>query len=211
MKRIGNLFDKIATLDNFYRAVSEYESDKKNRRKVIEFNKNLDKNIQDIYTRFKNGTWTPLPFRTKVIYEHGKRRELSIYPMEEHIVEWAILLWIEKPLCDSYIRNSFACVRGRGQTDFLHRLYHELYTNPEGTKYAVQLDAHHYFPNIDLEILKSRLHEKIKDKKVLDVLYKILDNHPGGLVLGTKLSQIEGNFYLARFDHEMIRLFDING
>lgn len=210
MKRKGELFKRIATLENFYSAVSEYESDKMKRRKVIKFNKDLAKNVADLYERFKNGTWSPLSYKNKIIYEHGKKRELSIYPIEEHVVEWAILLWIEDLLCGTYIRNSFACVRGRGQTDFVKRLYHELYTDKEGTRYGVQIDVHHYFPSINLDILKKRLSDKIKDKELLEYLYMILDNHPGGLVLGTKLSQIEGNFYLAKFDHDMINLFDLN-
>jgi hypothetical protein len=42
---------------------------------------------------------------------------------------------------------------------------------------------------------------KIKDKRVLALLYEIVDSVPSGIPIGNYLSQFFANIYLTRFDH----------
>lgn len=209
MKRIGNLTPVIETPDNFLRAEEGYAHDKRSRRKVKKFEQDLDGNLSSMLMTLKNGTWKTSEYHDKFVVENGKQRKLCIYPMPEHVMEWAHTLHIEKPLTDTYVRSSCSCVQGRGQNDFIRLVYHDLYTDYEGTHYFVQLDAHHFFPNIDHNIMEQRLARKIKDKKVLAFLYGTIEHYCNGIVLGTKLSQIEGNFYLVPFDYLAMSLFGI--
>ena len=78
-----------------------------------------------------------------------------------------------------------------------------------GTYYFVQLDAHHYFQHILHQLMKDRIRTKIKDPKLLAFLDEFIDSYYQGLPLGVKLSQILANFFLAKFDHDVIRIFDI--
>ena len=55
--------------------------------------------------------------------------------------------------------------------------------------------------NIDHDILKAKFNKKIKDKKMLDLLYKIIDITETGLPIGFYTSQWFANFYLMDFDH----------
>ena len=52
-------------------------------------------------------------------------------------------------------------------------------------------------------ILKNLLRKKFKDKRLLDLLFMIIDSYPGekGIPIGSYLSQYLANFYLAYFDH----------
>lgn len=209
MKRIGNISPKVETADNIRLAEDNYARGKHKRHKVVRYERNLEDNLSSLLVSLTNGTWKPEPYQDKVIVEHGKTRKLCIYPAAEHVAEWAYVQLLENPLTDTYIRNSCSCVQGRGQNDFVRQVYHDLWNDYDGTYYYVQLDAHHFFPNIDHGILKTLLERKVKDKKTLAFLFQTIDNYPNGIVLGTKLSQIEGNFYLARFDHKAMRLFDI--
>ena len=72
-----------------------------------------------------------------------------------------------------------------------------------------QLDIHHYFPNINHDIMKRRYRDKIKDPKLLHFLDEFVDSSPQGLVLGVKLSQLLSGLYLAPFDRLALRCFDI--
>lgn len=209
VKTIKNISSKIRTLDNFRLAEDGYASDKRNRRKVKKFERDLDGNLTDMLTALKDDKWQPLEYHDKYVVENKKVRKLAIYPMPEHVMEWTHNLHLEKPLTDTYIRHSCSCVKGRGQNDFINLIYHDLQRDYVGTYYFVQLDAHHFFPNICHEILKDRLAKKIKDKQVLNFLYRTIDNYNNGIVLGTKLSQIEGNFYLVPFDYDALRFFGI--
>jgi hypothetical protein len=73
--------------------------------------------------------------------------------------------------------------------------------DPDGTRYGVQLDAHHYFQRIDHRIMEDILERKVRDERLMRLLRIILQSFQNGLVLGTKLSQIEANYQLSPFYH----------
>ena len=209
MKTIHNISEKVATPKNFMKGYANYVDGKPYRTDIREYNKNLAANIKTQIRAFETGTWEVPPYEERVIREHGKQRRLGIYPCQEHVMEWAMLNYIEMPLTDSYIRNSCSCVKGRGQTDFVDILSRYLRNDVDGTWYGVQLDIHHYFQWIDHTLLMMGLERKIRDEVVLRMLGIILDSYPNGLVLGTKLSQIEANFFLAPFDHDAATLWGV--
>ena len=211
MKTIKKISDRIATTDNFIEGYRNYVSNKPYRTDIRAYESNLAANIKTQIRAFKTGEWVVPEYEDRLIKEHGKQRRLGIYPCEEHVMEWAMLNHLEKPLTDSYIRNSCSCVKGRGQTDFVDILSSYLRNDVEGTWYGVQLDVHHYFQWIDHTLLMMGLERKIRDEVVLRMLGIILDSFPNGLVLGTKLSQIEANFFLAPFDHAAYTLWGVKG
>ena len=211
MKTIRNISERIATTDNFIAGYRNYVTDKPYRSDIKAYESNLAANVKTQIRAFRTGEWKVPEYEDRLIREHGKQRRLGVYPCEEHVMEWAMLNYLEKPLTDSYIRNSCSCVRGRGQTDFVDILSSYLRNDVEGTWYGVQLDIHHYFQWIDHTLLMMGLERKIRDEVVLRMLGIIMDSFPNGLVLGTKLSQIEANFFLVPFDHDAATLWGVKG
>jgi len=209
MKTIRNKSDDIATVGNFIKAYKNYVSDKPYRADIRRYESNLAANIKTQIRAFMTGEWQVSPYEDRVITEHGKQRRLGVYPCEEHVMEWAMLNYLEMPLTDSYIRNSCSCVRGRGQTDFVDIISGYMRRDVEGTWYGVQLDVHHYFQWIDHTLLMQGLERKIRDEVILRMLGIILDSFPNGLVLGTKLSQIQANFFLMPFDQASRTLWGV--
>ena len=70
------------------------------------------------------------------------------------------------------------------------------------------MDITKFYPSIDHNILKSIISRKIKDTKVLEILYEIIDSVNGingiygkGVPIGNYLSQYFANLYLTGFDH----------
>ena len=72
-------------------------------------------------------------------------------------------------------------------------------------KYYLKTDISKYFPSIPHDIIKSKLAEKIRDKKFLKLLYDIIDvtGTDRGLPIGFFTSQWFANWYLTDFDHFM--------
>ena len=62
-------------------------------------------------------------------------------------------------------------------------------------------DIHHFYPSVNQEILISLIKKKIKDKKVIDLLIRIIRSFKEGLPIGYHSSQYFGNFYLSYLDH----------
>lgn len=101
-------------------------------------------------------------------------------------MQWAACLHVEPLLCNTFIRKSCSCVKGRGTHDFINLLRKDL-QDYEGTYYFVQLDAHHFFLSIKHDLMKERLRAKIKDKKLLAFLDEFIDSYYQGMPLGVKI------------------------
>lgn len=140
------------------------------------------------------------PYTYKEVWE-PKHRMVAKAEVRDHVMLRAVTDPIEDALVAAMYPGSYSCVKGRGTHAFMHALERELWRYPaEETRYFVQMDVHHYFPNIDHEVMKERLRRKVKDRQVLRVLFRYIDSYPDGLPLGVKCSQMLANLYLTPFD-----------
>ena len=208
-RTLKHISEKVETLENARRAFRLYSKHKRGREKVRRYEKHLESHLKTLVNELRSGEWTTPEYSTCEIQEH-KKRILSKLPVRAHVAQWAYLYYIEKPLCDTYIRQSCSCVKGRGTHDFIKMLYHRLYTDTNSTLYFVQLDAHHYFQNIEKQLMKDKVAKKIRDGKALDFIYEFIHSHLQGLPLGQKISQILANFFLFDFDHSAKECFGID-
>ena len=209
MKRKGFISKNIETKENFKTAFDGFADGKHKRSAVRKFEANLDDNLNRLLREYVNGTWHTSEYIDEVIHE-VKRRTISKVPVDDHVIQWAACNFVEPILTNTYIRNSCSCVKGRGTHDFNKLLAKDLYLNPEDTYYFVQLDAHHFFQSISHVLMKERIRTKIKDPKLLAFLDEFISSYKQGLPLGVKISQILANFFLAKFDHDAMKLFCIN-
>ena len=208
MKRRGFISPRIETKPNFERAFEGFADGKHKRAAVRKFEADLENNLNMLLEAYATGTWKTSDYSDEIIHEH-KTRTISKLPVIDHVMQWAPLLQIEDFLCSTYIRKSCSCVKKRGTHDFVNLLRKDL-GDYKGTYYYVQIDIHHFFPRIPHDIVKGRIREKIKDPKLLAFLDEFIDSYYQGLPLGVKISQILANFLLAKFDHQVIRVFDID-
>lgn len=175
---------------------------------VRRFAADLEANLMELLVEYRDGSGHTSEYRDEEIFE-PKRRIVSKLPVRDHVRQWAPLLQTERLFTDTFIRRSCSCVKGRGTHDFINLLRKELYSDPDGTWFFVQLDAHHYFQNIAHFLMKERVRSKIKDPKLLRFLDEFIDSFRQGLPLGVKISQILANFFLAKFDHDAVGVFGI--
>lgn len=75
-----------------------------------------------------------------------------------------------------FIKDTYASIEGRGIHRGLKRVRGAL-KDIENTTYCLKLDIHKFYPSIDQEILKRKLLRKFKDKKLLSLLFTIIDSH----------------------------------
>lgn len=210
MKRRGYISPRIETIENYEAAFRGFAENKERRDNVQRFAVDLAANLMELMVEYRDGTGRTSEYQDEEIFE-PKRRIVSKLPVRDHVRQWAPLLQTERLFTDTFIRRSCSCVKGRGTHDFINLLRKDLYADPEGTWYFVQLDAHHYFQNIAHFLMKERVRTKIKDPKLLRFLDEFIDSFRQGLPLGVKISQILANFFLAKFDHDAIGIFGIAG
>lgn len=200
MKRIGNLYDKIANVNNLYLAEKKARRGKGGRDEIMKFVEKLDDNIMLLNKELADGSYRTGKYYHFTIYE-PKSRFISRLPYRDRVVHHAILNVMESFFVKSFISSSYSCIKGRG----IHKCLRDLKSylcNREGTKYCLKLDIRKFYPSVDHDVLKELLRKKIKDPELLLLLDDIIDSIVG-LPLGSYTSQWLGNFYLNEFDHWM--------
>ena len=199
MKRKGNLFNEIISIDNLMLADTKASKGKSKQLSVINHNKNKEVNILQIYEMLKNKTYRTSPYTMFTIYE-PKERLISRLPyFPDRIVHHAIMNVLEPIFISSLTADTFSCIKNRGIHAAAEGVKKAL-MDKDNTLYCLKLDVRKFYPSIDHDILKMVLRRKFKDEDLLWLLDDIIDSAPG-VPIGNYLSQYFANFYLSGFDH----------
>lgn len=212
MKRVGNLFDKICNIENIRIADKNARKGKSKIKKHIRrHDRNAEKENNRLLNLLKSGKYKTSKYINQVIYE-PKRRVISKLPYyPDRIAQHAIMNVLKPIFISWFIKYTYANIQGRGIHSCLKDVQTVLRKHPEETKYCLKLDIKKYYPNINHDILKHVLANKIKDNKCLDLLYGIIDSFRNdsedkygegatGLPLGNFTSGYFANIYLMYFD-----------
>jgi retron-type reverse transcriptase len=201
MKRIGNLYEKISSLDNLRLADQKARRGKLRTYGVRRHDLCRDENIYALREALKNKTFETSHYDIfRMITDNGKEREIYRLPyFPDRIVHHAIMNIMEPIWMSTFTADTYSCIKGRGIHGAAKKLRRDL-RDTEKTKYCLKLDIRKFYPSVNHSILKTILRRKIKDGDLLALLDKIIDSAPG-LPIGNYLSQFFANLYLSKFDH----------
>lgn len=203
MKRYGNLFQDIISLENLSIAFDKAARNKKWRNSVISAYEHKEEIIQGIRNSLLNKTYKTSEYITKTIYE-PKERLIYILPFApDRVVHHAVMNILEPILDKKLIYDTYSCRKGKGQLRASDRClsYCKKY------KYCLQLDISKFYPSINHLRLKQILRCIFKDKDLLWLLDEIIDSThtPTNVPIGNYLSQWFGNIYLNTLDRFCIK------
>lgn len=223
MKRIGNIWDSMLEETNGINAVIEGTRKKRKSREIKkllydEEAVNEVKNrwhrvnpekaaeyVQPIIEELRNGTWKHSSPRCKRqfcksrTHTGGKWRELYITNLKDHTVAHMVMNVTEKAFLKGMHPGCCGSVPGRGIRYALKRIRNWMQHDKQ-CRYFVKLDIRHFFDNINGDVLKKKLAEKIKDKDVLQVFGLIIDSAPVACPVGYYTSPWLANLYLEKLD-----------
>lgn len=202
MKRIGHLHEKICTLQNVYAADLKARKNKKKHCGIKKHDKNQLQENEQLVRNMKDLTYHTSKYTTFKVYEPKERIifRLPYYP--DRITHHAIMNVLEPIFVDTFIDQTYACIKHRGIRKLSKDIQKALKDHPNETKYCLKLDIKKFYPSVDHAILYELLKHKIKDKQLLLLLHEII-NSADGVPIGNYLSQYFANFYLSYFDHWM--------
>lgn len=199
MKRKGNLFHQITSIENLTIADDKAQKGKYSQYGVQLHNRNKEANIKLLHERLITKTYQTSPYDIFKIYEPKEREVYRLPYFPDRITHHAIMNVLEPVLVASFTADTYSCIKGRG----IHKLQRKLQADLKdtaGTTYCLKLDIKKFYPSIDHNVLKGLLRKKIKDEDLQWLLDEIIDSAPG-LPIGNYLSQYFANFYLSYFDH----------
>lgn len=200
MKRVGNLMERIASMDNLQEAFLRAARGKNHRSAVIQFRQNLDSNLLTMRRQLLNGTFQFGKAHYFTIYD-PKKRTICAASFPERVAFHAMMR-ICHPVFDNYqIYDSYASRKGKGTYKALERAC----TMSGRYSWFVKLDVRRYFDSIDHEVLFRQLCCLFKDRQLLGYFRSLVDGYNVtegcGLPIGNLTSQYFANHYLAKADH----------
>jgi RNA-directed DNA polymerase len=198
MKRTGNLFDNIVSLENLRAAHHRARRGKAHYREVREVNANEEALLQALHERLTSGAFTTSAYRVEERFDGRKLRtihKLPYYP--DRIVQHALCAVCAPAWERSLIRDTFQSLPGRGTSDARERLTRAV--RQDKPRYALKLDVSKYYPSVNNERMKAVVRRTVKCPRTLALIDDIIDSAQG-LPIGNYTSQIFGNLYLAELD-----------
>ena len=172
MKRYRNLYG--VSIDDINEVYKEVRKNVRNKNKIYKFENYYSLNISKIKEVFDSGNYIPGKYNIFLIREPKYRIIMSQNIFDKvinHIVARKFLYFLDSVLIDSNV----ATRKNKGTSlgvKFIRKYLNEL----DGEIYALKFDLSKYFYNIDHEILTNLLKKKIKDKRVIDILIKIINS-----------------------------------
>lgn len=199
MKRYGNLFEQIISVENLRLADSKARKGKLKSYGVLHHDKNRERNILRLHEMLKEKSFKTSAYDIFKIYEPKERDIYRLPYFPDRIVHHAIMNILEPVWLSVFTSDTYSCIKGRGIHATLKNVKRAL-IDKENTTYCLKVDIKKYYPSIDHEILKQIIRRKIKCADTLELLDQIIDSAPG-VPIGNYLSQYFANLYLAYFDH----------
>jgi retron-type reverse transcriptase len=200
MKRHGNLFEKICSIENLSLADCRARLGKKCKAEIQSFDLNRDQLLLKLQLSLINKTFKTSNYHIfKKVVDNGKEREiyrLPYYP--DRILHHAIMNVVEPIFYKTFTTDTYSCIKGRGIHSAADKV--KLAIRQPDAEYVLKLDVKKFYPSVDHDVLKSIIRRKIKDKDLLWLLDGIIDSAKG-LPIGNYLSQSFANLFLSGFDH----------
>jgi RNA-directed DNA polymerase len=199
MKRIGNIYPQIYSIENLQLADTIACKGKSKQYGVILHNKTKEANILALHELLKSKTYQTSEYSTFKVFEPKERLVYRLPYWPDRITHHAVMNQLERLFVSVFTADTYSCIKGKG----IHaaKAAVELALKDQAnTTYCLKLDIKKFYPSVDHAILKTLLRRKIKDNDLLWLLDEIIDS-ADGLPIGNYLSQYFANFYLTYFDH----------
>jgi hypothetical protein len=202
VKRTKSLFDSIVAYYNIRAAFLKAIRGKRSSPAVVLFCARVNSGLAAVRRRMES---YPLQWvYRRFTVTDPKLRTISAVPFEDRIIHHALMNILEplfeKPLID----HCYACRKGKGTQKAV--LY--AFSRCKAHAAFLKLDIRKYFDSIDHTVLKKQLTRILKDKRVLLILFSIIDSYQTetgkGLPIGNLTSQYFANLYLSSLDHYIL-------
>ena len=168
MKRYGNLYEKICSMDNLYLAFQHAKKGKGWYKEVQQIEKRPYYYLAGLQWMLQNHLYKTSEYATFTKKDGKKEREIYKLPFfPDRIAQWAVLQVIEPQLLAYFTDDTYSAIPNKG----IHAAYKKLQlavdTVPEEMTYCLKIDCKKFYPSID---------HWIKEVKRVKHYYRYMDD-----------------------------------
>ena len=203
-KTIRNKYYEKLTFKKLNEAHLRARKNKRNKKEVIEYDKNIECNLINLLNKLEDRNYTVGKYRKFKIYE-PKEREIQALPYEDRIVhQWYVHEFVIPYILPKLIEQTYACIENRGTHKAVDKVGQYIRRASEIYKecYILKCDIKKFFMNIDPDILSKIMKTHIQDKYLLELTNSLIYNDEivSGIPIGNYTSQYFANIYLDVLD-----------
>ena len=136
MKRYGNLYEQIYSMDNLRKAHKNARKGKGWYEEVKEVDANIEVYLKQLQEMLINHTYHTSNYEKFIKKENGKEREIFKLPyFPDRICQWAILQVIEPYLMRHMTKNTYSALPKRGIHKALHDVQEAMWKDVPNCQY----------------------------------------------------------------------------
>ena len=227
-------YEELCSFDTLWDAYVRARRCKRSKGSTAAFEYSAIEELLILSKSLLQGTFQPDPLDAFLIYE-PKKRLIQAPTFRDKVVQHALTDYVVyDELSRSLTRNTYAAQVGKGvhfglkmleqhmRTHFLRKkgadeaarraagLPHrpmEEWDYAEGA--VIKGDIRHFFQSIDHDRLKAALAKRFQDRRILELMFRYIDEVSDGLALGHQTSHIYAVFFVCSIMHyinEVLRL-----
>lgn len=202
-----DLFDKFIDEDNFYKAYKQtLQGDNKYHKEAMEFALNETYNLNKLRQSLIDETYEFDGYIHFTVYE-PKERIIDAPHYKDKIVQIALINILKEIYYPTFIYDSYSCIENKGTHKCVDKIHHFLkkakWEYGEDA-FIIKIDIRKFYYTINRDILKKFFLKEIKSKKLLKLLFKIIDSaniiDKLGLPLGNSINTLNSNIYMNKVD-----------
>lgn len=170
MKRYGQLFEKVCSIENIENAVDKVlkHSNQTKAKKYLIYHR--EEIVKQIYYQLQTETYKFSSLREFIVYEPKERIIHCPSKIQDKVVHHCLMNICTPLFYKKFTRDSYGCIKGRGIVTANKRIAKIIKTFPN--YYFLQIDIKKCYDSIDPNILKNILRKHLKIKKFLICLIK---------------------------------------
>ena len=168
------------TVDEVFQAYYDCRRLKRNTWNALRFEENLERNLMDLFHRLEDGSYKPGRSMCFVV-DRPKVREVWAADFADRIAHHVLYNRISEMFYRSFIRDTFACIPGRGTLMAANRLQSHIRSATENGKrkaWYLKADIANFFVSINKTVLDGILAKKVRDPWTLWLCRTLLHHDP---------------------------------
>lgn len=200
MKRAGNLYPRICTMETLLAAYQAASRHKRSHRACFEFTRNLGSNLAALQHELETESYQPRPCSRFMVHDGRKPRLIEAPAFRDLVVQHAVYAATSPVFEAHYIATNFACRIGKGTHTAADWLQSAMRRAPR-TDWVLHVDVRKFFYSIDRDVLAALLARMIKCAPTLRIM-ALFAHRPDltGVPIGNLMSQTFANVYLNSLD-----------